>query len=859
MNLKRAVCTTCGANVDVDLSSKKGVCEACGNTYLVSHAMDLDKIEIDKTKDLKNFRILLNQAIENADFETMRTQAKGILQIIPNDFKAQYYFAFASKKAHSPKALERFYNKTDFEATEEDMDEVVSHIIEQSDLSDYTPIKRFLSHHAPERSEKYEQYFNYKRKLEDNYSLIPRDAFICHRSRNRREAEAIVKTLEKDGYSCWISYRNLRPNDNENYWKNINAAIENCKVFLVVSSNDAMLSKDVQRELEIAEKMDKPKMEFKIDKAEHTSLFKHFFDGHKWIDASDDVKMAFGELKDRFFNLMQEIKVKKTKEKKETKKDKDPATTKIDNLLKRAQLSLSHNDTRQALESIEHVLDMDVETSEAWYLKFLAEHKFKSSNDFIDFLSNAADLESVIEVIESKNFSMAKKFAEDQKKFQDMVHIVQDRIDEFVETVTIEQSDAIKTLWTILLYQETNDLARFKHFLFKKKIRSVETFKAYLTDKDSLLWMERVIKSEDYQQMMKLISDETLRSYEKTYDDFRERIGEKNIAKMRKNSKKYRRIINTIDNLRTRRRFKKTFKYIKKLKNLGKEYRDEATYYSLLCRFRIKDDEAFKTFLKNPKNVSKIKRMMKHKCFKKLEKSKHYETFVNNVKNAYENSKESLRNEELKKKILRIKGNYRTWYGFSHFIVGISVLMIIMVLMSINGNITLFPIEDQLVHYFLVEIPLLLSIFLMLVTLIIREWVFYRTDRLQRKLQKDETLDKPSVAKLGIPLFVMILFILFLRYYLEILAPLHESLNGFDPLANMITTGDSLLVFSAPVIQSLFILTVFFTLLVVYSIIQTRSKKIHPAIKPGRTFRRILIRPMILVLILAIFGVVEFV
>ncbi|MFW6299066.1 MAG: toll/interleukin-1 receptor domain-containing protein, partial [Bacillota bacterium] len=242
MKLKRAVCTTCGANVDVDINNKKGVCEACGNTYLVSHAVDLDKIEVDKTKDLKNHRVLLKQAIENSDYETMRTQAKGILQILPQDAEAQYFFAFASKKAHSPKALERFYKETKIEATEEAINTVAEHIIKHSDLSDYTPVKRFLSHHAPEKMDKYESHFNYKRKLEDNYSLIPRDAFICHRSRDRREAEAVVNTLEKDGYNCWISYRNLRPNDNENYWKNITAAIENCKLFLVVSSKDAMLS-----------------------------------------------------------------------------------------------------------------------------------------------------------------------------------------------------------------------------------------------------------------------------------------------------------------------------------------------------------------------------------------------------------------------------------------------------------------------------------------------------------------------------------------------------------------------------------------------------------------------------------------
>ena len=70
----------------------------------------------------------------------------------------------------------------------------------------------------------------------------------------------------------------------------------------MISSQSAMLSKDVQRELQYANRKNKKKLEYKIDDSVHTSLFKYAFDGLKWINAIE--KPSLEELKSRIFELV---------------------------------------------------------------------------------------------------------------------------------------------------------------------------------------------------------------------------------------------------------------------------------------------------------------------------------------------------------------------------------------------------------------------------------------------------------------------------------------------------------------------------------------------------------------------------
>ena len=171
------------------------------------------------------------------------------------------------------------------------------------DLRDYGKLHEYVSKKKPDFAPSFKAEFDLRIQKEDHYSVIERDVFICHRSLDHEIAEKLLKTIEEDGQTCWISTRNLRPDDSINYWTNIEEAINHCKVFLVVSSREAMLSKDVQKELTIANKLKKEKIEYKIDDSVHTTLFKRSFDGEKWIDAIK--KANLDVLNDRLFDKLE--------------------------------------------------------------------------------------------------------------------------------------------------------------------------------------------------------------------------------------------------------------------------------------------------------------------------------------------------------------------------------------------------------------------------------------------------------------------------------------------------------------------------------------------------------------------------
>jgi hypothetical protein len=181
-------------------------------------------------------------------------------------------------------------NPNEFPSTEEERLQVIQHTLDYGLLSHRKGIEVFITAVAGNESSYYldllHTIITQRIRQEELYDDIPRDVFVSYRSTDQDVATKVVNVLEQDGLQCWISSRNLRPNDNINYWESIERAIEQCEVFLVVSSQEAMLSRDVKREISFAQSLNKKRFEIKTDNAPSTTFFKVFFDGFKWLDAS---------------------------------------------------------------------------------------------------------------------------------------------------------------------------------------------------------------------------------------------------------------------------------------------------------------------------------------------------------------------------------------------------------------------------------------------------------------------------------------------------------------------------------------------------------------------------------------------
>lgn len=74
--------------------------------------------------------------------------------------------------------------------------------------------------------------------------------YICYSEADKATAHHIRKKLEQKGISCWITPQNIPTNFQ--YFKEVPYAISNCKVFLVLLSENSQKSQFVQKELDLA-------------------------------------------------------------------------------------------------------------------------------------------------------------------------------------------------------------------------------------------------------------------------------------------------------------------------------------------------------------------------------------------------------------------------------------------------------------------------------------------------------------------------------------------------------------------------------------------------------------------------------
>ena len=308
MKLQTAKCTTCGASLKLEVDKAISECSYCKSQIIVSNALDFNKVKLDRSEDIKKYRENLAKFVKNNSLDEIIRTSNNIKDIIPNDFVANYYFAYAKQQKNEPKFMYEFLDKP-LEYTGDDLDLVIDHLISNSDLRDENRVVRFLKAVSEEALASYRIELSKRLEIEDNYADIPRDIFICHSSKNESAVKQVVKVLEDDSNSCWISYRNLKPNDVENYWSNIEKAIINSSLILVISSEEAMRSKDVSKELELAQKYKKRLIEYKIDNKPHNSLYSHIFDGVKWVEGTS--RKGLNDLKTRIFEEKKLIKDKK--------------------------------------------------------------------------------------------------------------------------------------------------------------------------------------------------------------------------------------------------------------------------------------------------------------------------------------------------------------------------------------------------------------------------------------------------------------------------------------------------------------------------------------------------------------------
>lgn len=109
------------------------------------------------------------------------------------------------------------------------------------------------------------------------------DVFISYSHNDVQIADAICHKLESDGIRCWYAPRNIQPGQE---WADaIIAAIEQCRIMILVFTDSSNVSRQVHREVDTAINSGKAIIPFKCSETAPSGSMKYYLSTLHWLDA----------------------------------------------------------------------------------------------------------------------------------------------------------------------------------------------------------------------------------------------------------------------------------------------------------------------------------------------------------------------------------------------------------------------------------------------------------------------------------------------------------------------------------------------------------------------------------------------
>ena len=296
-------CSRCGGELRV--IDGYHYCTSCGAKFVSGNSED----EIQKVIDRDNLIKLsgLKTRLYNAVNEKYISSEKildlcnQILVYNPQDNYARFYEIANSGTDYD---IINFLNSRDFDETEAET--ICDWLIDSLTGKIYDALAVFAATYIKD----YEKSTLYLKKINSEYdklqsgmysTQIERDVFCAFSGKDIERVEPIVNFIESQGFTCFVSYRNLRHGKGarENYEKALKEAIHNSKCVVFFSSdNSRSLSCDAI-DIELPYIKDKePEMgriEYILDSYSEKTPFivkeelKRFFSGLEWCTTRSDL------------------------------------------------------------------------------------------------------------------------------------------------------------------------------------------------------------------------------------------------------------------------------------------------------------------------------------------------------------------------------------------------------------------------------------------------------------------------------------------------------------------------------------------------------------------------------------------
>ena len=253
MDFKQYHCKNCGGANSVKVDGDSFKCNYCGSVVQLERAQEYmdevrkvlgDALAEQKQEQINNCRRNLWQAA-HAEFVSsseVLSYAQELKKLLPDDFQANFY-EVATKDA--PQSINEFLRSVDVEKNGCYIEDIANYILRNLESSTVLPLKDLIT-----RGLKNEQYTEYITKVEDEaaklkeglyHPQVPRDVFLAYSSKDFKKVNEIAEFLEENKISCFVALRNLRHGRGsvENYLKNLQTAMHNCKCVVFLSSENS--------------------------------------------------------------------------------------------------------------------------------------------------------------------------------------------------------------------------------------------------------------------------------------------------------------------------------------------------------------------------------------------------------------------------------------------------------------------------------------------------------------------------------------------------------------------------------------------------------------------------------------------
>ncbi|MFC2064639.1 TIR domain-containing protein [Chloroflexota bacterium] len=109
------------------------------------------------------------------------------------------------------------------------------------------------------------------------------DVFVSYSSIDKTIADTIVSAMEANHIRCWYAPRDIKPG--EDWGKAISSAIEQCKVFLIIFSENSNRSQRVLDEVNLAISHEIPILPFRIENIQPDGAMRLHLSSRHWLDA----------------------------------------------------------------------------------------------------------------------------------------------------------------------------------------------------------------------------------------------------------------------------------------------------------------------------------------------------------------------------------------------------------------------------------------------------------------------------------------------------------------------------------------------------------------------------------------------